>query len=58
LDTRSYVELAKQSTNLRPFTYCYADPGLFERIVTLKLPAGPGPAPDMQSPVSTVRVEH
>jgi cytochrome o ubiquinol oxidase subunit 2 len=46
LDAAGYAELAKQSTNVPPFTYRSALPGLYEMIVTQKLPPGPGPQPD------------
>jgi cytochrome o ubiquinol oxidase subunit II len=46
LDAAGYAELAKQSTNVPPFTYRSALPGLYEMIVTQKLPPGPGPAPE------------
>ena len=43
LDGASYAELSKQSLHVAPFTYRDADPGLFQDIVTQKLPPGPGP---------------
>jgi cytochrome o ubiquinol oxidase subunit II len=43
LDPASYTALAKQSMNTAPFTFRSADPTLFQQIVTLKLPPGPGP---------------
>jgi len=43
LDTQSYAALAKQSIDATPFTFRSADPELFQRIVTQKLPPGPGP---------------
>jgi cytochrome o ubiquinol oxidase subunit 2 len=43
LDPGSYAALARQSINTRPFTFRAADPGLFQLIVTQKLPPGPGP---------------
>ena len=43
LDAASYAELAKQSTKVAPYTYRAADPKLFEGIVTLAVPPGPGP---------------
>ncbi|WP_428492273.1 ubiquinol oxidase subunit II [Rhodopila sp.] len=48
LDSASYTALAKQSTNVAPFTYRAADPGLFQRVATQQLP--PGPGPQMGSP--------
>lgn len=43
LDDQSYARLARQSIGTAPFTYRSADPGLFDAIVTQKLPPGPGP---------------
>ena len=43
LDRGSYVELAKQTINVSPFTYRDVDPALFQQIVTQQIPPGPGP---------------
>jgi cytochrome o ubiquinol oxidase subunit 2 len=43
LDPASYTALAKQTIDVRPFTFRAADPGLFHQIVTQELPPGPGP---------------
>lgn len=43
LDQKSYVELSKQSMSTPPSTYSSAQPGLFQAIVSQKLPPGPGP---------------
>jgi cytochrome o ubiquinol oxidase subunit 2 len=43
LDAESYTVLAKQSVQTAPLTFRAADPGLFQQIVTQKLPPGPGP---------------
>jgi cytochrome o ubiquinol oxidase subunit 2 len=43
LDAASYTALARQSINIRPFTFRAADPALFHQIVTQQLPPGPGP---------------
>ena len=43
LDTNSYAELAKQSINVKPFTYGAIDPDLFQAIVTQAVPPAPGP---------------
>jgi cytochrome o ubiquinol oxidase subunit 2 len=43
LDPAAYTELAKQSIAVAPFTYREVDPGLYQMIVTQKLPPGPGP---------------
>jgi cytochrome o ubiquinol oxidase subunit 2 len=49
LDASSYEILARQSQNVKPFTYKTVEPGLFNNVATQKLPPGPGPqtsAPD------------
>jgi cytochrome o ubiquinol oxidase subunit 2 len=46
LDDDGYKELSKQTINVTPYTYGGVADGLFNRIVTLQLPLGPGPAPD------------
>ncbi len=58
LDPGSYNDLAKQSTDVRPFTYREVDPELYQMIVTQRLP--PGPGPDAGQPDRTVspRTEH
>jgi cytochrome o ubiquinol oxidase subunit 2 len=43
LDSAAYTALIRQSTNPVPFTFRETEPGLFEQIVTQKLPPGPGP---------------
>jgi cytochrome o ubiquinol oxidase subunit II len=43
LDPAGYATLAKQSIDDKPFTYRAIEPGLFQQIVTQKLPPGPGP---------------
>ena len=43
LDAASYAELEAQSSNVAPFTYRAAAPGLFQDIVTQKIAAAPGP---------------
>jgi len=57
LDAASYAELAKQSTKVKPFTYGAADPGLFQNIVMLAVPPGPGPANET-SPGQSKRAEN
>jgi cytochrome o ubiquinol oxidase subunit 2 len=57
LDPASYAALAKQSTNISPFTYRAADPDLFQQIVTLKLPPGPGPLTGRPDPTVSPRTE-
>jgi cytochrome o ubiquinol oxidase subunit 2 len=44
LDKAAYTALEVQSTNVQPFTYRAADPGLFAQIVSQVVPPGPGPA--------------
>jgi cytochrome o ubiquinol oxidase subunit 2 len=44
LDTAAYTALARQSANVAPYTYSFVQPGLFQDIVTQRLPPGPGPA--------------
>jgi cytochrome o ubiquinol oxidase subunit 2 len=43
LDRAAYAQLAKQSQNVRPFTYRDADPALFHAIVSQEIPPAPGP---------------
>jgi len=43
LDAAAYTELAKQSANVKPFTYSAVAPNLFSAITTQKLPPAPGP---------------
>jgi cytochrome o ubiquinol oxidase subunit 2 len=43
LNRTTYSDLAKQSMNLTPFVYGKLEPGLFEAIVSQKIPPGPGP---------------
>jgi cytochrome o ubiquinol oxidase subunit 2 len=58
LDTQSYRDLARQSMNVRPFTFGSADPGLFQDIVTQKLPPGPGPQIGQLAPDASPRAGH
>jgi cytochrome o ubiquinol oxidase subunit II len=44
LDRDAYVELAKQSHDVTPFTYRDVARGLFQAVVIQSLPPGPGPA--------------
>jgi cytochrome o ubiquinol oxidase subunit 2 len=43
LDDAAYRALLKQSSNVQPYTYRDVTPGLFEAIVTHRLPSGEGP---------------
>jgi cytochrome o ubiquinol oxidase subunit 2 len=56
LDDQSYAELAKQSTKVTPFTYRSFDPDLFQKIITQKLPPGPGPD-EQTNPGATKQAE-
>lgn len=49
LDGSAYEALARQSQNVRPFTYREADPALFNAVVNHDLPPGPGPDGDSSS---------
>ncbi len=44
LDRNGYIALSQESQNVRPFTYRTVEPGLFQAIVTLQIPPGPGPS--------------
>jgi cytochrome o ubiquinol oxidase subunit 2 len=50
LNDTSYRALLRQSENVQPYTYRAVQPGLFERIVTLRLPPGEGPRTGHPSP--------
>jgi cytochrome o ubiquinol oxidase subunit 2 len=43
LDTASYTDLAKQGSSVTPFTYRQTAEGIFDDIVSQKLPPAPGP---------------
>jgi cytochrome o ubiquinol oxidase subunit 2 len=43
LDRAAYAQLAKQSSNVQPFTYREADPALFKAIVSQEISPAPGP---------------
>jgi cytochrome o ubiquinol oxidase subunit 2 len=43
LDAPAYRQLARQSTDIKPYRYGAVQPRLFQAIVTQKLPPGPGP---------------
>jgi cytochrome o ubiquinol oxidase subunit II len=57
LDPETYAALARQSINVRPFTFRAAEPGLFQQIVTQKLPPGPGPRTGRPHPSVSPRTE-
>jgi len=54
LTSQSYAELSKQTQSVAPFTYKDVEPGLFQKIVTLAVPPGPGPI-DEVSPGASKR---
>jgi cytochrome o ubiquinol oxidase subunit 2 len=43
LDRAAYVQLARQSQNVKPFGYSTVDSQLFHGIATQQIPPGPGP---------------
>ncbi|HEY2179237.1 MAG TPA: cytochrome ubiquinol oxidase subunit II [Caulobacteraceae bacterium] len=49
LDGAAYAALARQSQNVKPFTYRGVAPGLFLAIATQKIAPGPGPEPQNAS---------
>jgi cytochrome o ubiquinol oxidase subunit II len=57
LTVDQYRTLERQSSNVQPFTYRAVDTGLFQTIVTQKIPSAPGPDPTRSGvdvhPVST-----
>jgi cytochrome o ubiquinol oxidase subunit 2 len=57
LDAETYSGLARQSTNLSPFTYRAVAPELFQRIATQMLPPGPGPMTGRPDPTVSPRTE-
>jgi cytochrome o ubiquinol oxidase subunit II len=52
LTSQSYPDLAKQTLSVAPFTYKDVEPGLFQKIVTLALPPGPGPIDEVSAGAS------
>ena len=57
LDPKTYAALARQSITARPFTFRAVAPGLFQQIVTQKLPPGPGPRTGRPHPSVSPRTE-
>jgi len=43
LDRAGYAQLARQSHNVKPFTYRAVDPGLFNALLTQEIPPAAGP---------------
>ncbi len=58
LDRAGYVALSQESQNVSPFTYRTVDPNLFQAIVTLQVPPGPGPHTGRGGPTVSPRAEH
>ena len=52
LDAPAYAQLAKQSSDVKPFTYRDVQPGLYEAVVSQKI--APGPGPEMNRPSQQV----
>jgi cytochrome o ubiquinol oxidase subunit 2 len=46
LDRAAYTSLARQSHNVKPYSYRAVDPALFKDIVSQKIAPAPGPEPD------------
>jgi cytochrome o ubiquinol oxidase subunit II len=44
LDSAAYAALAKQSADVKPYTYRVVDPRLFDAVVTQRIGPAPGPA--------------
>jgi cytochrome o ubiquinol oxidase subunit II len=57
LTAQSYADLARQSTNVGPFTFRDVEPDLFQKIVSQALPPGPGPVEET-SPGASKRAEN
>jgi cytochrome o ubiquinol oxidase subunit 2 len=51
LDGRSYAELSKPSSSVKPMTYGAVAPGLFDAIVANRVPANPVPPPLHNKPL-------
>jgi cytochrome o ubiquinol oxidase subunit II len=58
LDAASYPAFARQSMDVRPFTFRAADPALFQQIVSHKLPPAPGPQAGRPDVGTSPRTEH
>ena len=55
LDEAAYRALSRQSLDNAPTTYRSVSPGLFDAIVSQKLPPGPGPKPDVSPKSDNLR---
>lgn len=49
LDRAAYTQLARQSQNVKPYSYASVDPGLFHAVATQQIPPAPGPEPGSPS---------
>jgi len=49
LDRAAYAQLARQSQNVKPYTYASVDPQLFHAVATQQIPPAPGPEPENPS---------
>jgi cytochrome o ubiquinol oxidase subunit 2 len=58
LDRTSYLELCRQSSNVRPFTYRSVDATLFDGVVTQRLPPCAGPNIEGAGAAVRPRLEH
>jgi cytochrome o ubiquinol oxidase subunit 2 len=58
LDRAGYTELAKQSQDVKPFTYRAIDPDIFHAISTREIPPGPGPGSSIAPPQVRPRGGH
>jgi cytochrome o ubiquinol oxidase subunit II len=58
LDAASYPAFARQSMDVRPFTFRAADPALFQQIVSHILPPAPGPETGRPDAGTSPRTEH
>ena len=58
LNASSYAALAKQSTNVTPFTYHDADPSIFTKIVSQQIPPAAGPVAGFPSVDVSNRTEN
>jgi cytochrome o ubiquinol oxidase subunit 2 len=55
LDGRSYAELSRPSSYVKPMTYGAVSPGLYDAIVANRVPANPVPPPLHNRPVNGTR---
>jgi cytochrome o ubiquinol oxidase subunit II len=58
LDRAGYTELAKQSQDVKPFTYRAIDPSIFQAITTREIAPGPGPSSSVAPPEVRPRGGH